>query len=127
MEYKRLTKWEDKNAASVNGASPLDKDFATAINLLAELEDKIENGTLIDLPCKVGDALYRVDIGGGVIQGEVGMLQCLKDGRWKFRFIYKLTSYSSKSSYDEYCDKIGKTYFLTYKEAEARLKVLRSE
>lgn len=25
---------------------------------LAELEDKIENGTLIELPCKVGDTIY---------------------------------------------------------------------
>ena len=27
---------------------------------LAELEDKIENGTLVELPCKVGDKLYLV-------------------------------------------------------------------
>ncbi len=29
-------------------------------NRLAELEDKIEDGTLIELPCKVGDTVYRV-------------------------------------------------------------------
>ena len=28
---------------------------------LAELEDKIENGTLVELPCKVGDVLYYVN------------------------------------------------------------------
>ena len=28
-------------------------------NCLAELEDKIENGTLIELPCKVGDTVYQ--------------------------------------------------------------------
>ena len=27
-------------------------------NRLAELEDKIEDGTLIELPCKVGDTVY---------------------------------------------------------------------
>lgn len=27
---------------------------------LAELEDKIEQGTLIELPCKVGDIMYQV-------------------------------------------------------------------
>jgi hypothetical protein len=31
------------------------------INRLAELEDKIENGTLIELPCKVGDTIYFVN------------------------------------------------------------------
>ena len=29
-----------------------------AIDRLAELENKIENGTLIELPCKVGDTVY---------------------------------------------------------------------
>ena len=94
---------------------------------LWELENGLEDGTIFKLPCKVGDTLYRVDVGGNVIQGEVGMLQCLKDGRWKFRFIYKLRSYSSKSSYDEYCDKIGKTYFLTYEEVEKKLEELNSK
>lgn len=27
---------------------------------LAELEDKIENGTFIELPCKVGDTIYEI-------------------------------------------------------------------
>lgn len=34
--------------------------FLETYNRLAELEDKIENGTLVDLPCKVGDTLYEV-------------------------------------------------------------------
>lgn len=32
--------------------------FKEACNRLAELEDKLENGTLIELPCKVGDTVY---------------------------------------------------------------------
>lgn len=32
------------------------------INRLAELEDKIESGTLIELPCKVGDMIYNKNI-----------------------------------------------------------------
>ena len=31
------------------------------LNRLAELEDKIEQGTLIELPCKVGDTVYFID------------------------------------------------------------------
>ena len=30
------------------------------IRRLAELEDKIENGILMELPCKVGDVVYEV-------------------------------------------------------------------
>ena len=32
-----------------------------AIDRLAELEDKIESGALIEPPCKVGDTVYGVD------------------------------------------------------------------
>lgn len=32
-----------------------------AFNRLAEFEDKIENGTLVELPCKVGDRVYQID------------------------------------------------------------------
>ena len=60
-EYKRLTKQvfnkvqgcEDK--MTMHGQSLYD-----LYNRLAELEDKIENGTLIELPCKVGDTIYEV-------------------------------------------------------------------
>lgn len=104
-----------------------DKEVQKTLDRLADYEDLEEQGLIVRLRCKVGDVLYRVDIGGNVVQGEVGMLQCLKDGRWKFRFIYKLRSYSSKSSYDEYCDKIGKTYFLTYEEVEKKLEELNGK
>ena len=35
--------------------------FMETYNRLNDLEDKIENGTLVELPCKVGDAVYQVD------------------------------------------------------------------
>lgn len=49
MEYKRLTK------RGLDWRSDVQSDDEQIYNRLAELEDKIENGTLIDLPCKVGD------------------------------------------------------------------------
>lgn len=39
------------------------KDFskyASVYNRLAELEDKIEKGLLVELPCNVGDTVYEV-------------------------------------------------------------------
>lgn len=35
--------------------------FLETYNRLAELEDKIENGTLVELPCKEGDIVYFVN------------------------------------------------------------------
>ena len=56
IEYKRLTnqKWsEDIDLTQELGYSYIYKR-------LAELEDKIEAGTLVELPCKIGDVMYEV-------------------------------------------------------------------
>lgn len=60
MEYKRLTK---RNCAGyvvpvkpiTSGYSNIQAAEEELLDRLAELEDKIENGTLIEIPCKVGD------------------------------------------------------------------------
>lgn len=81
---------------------------------LYELEDKIENGTLIDLPCKVGDTVYEIntilceycehEVGGfSVENGELIILDCI-DNRYRV---------------SELC--------FSKAEAEAKLKELRGE
>ena len=60
MEYKRLTK---RNCAgyvvpvkpTTSGYSNIQAAEEELLARLAELEDKIEAGTLIEIPCKVGD------------------------------------------------------------------------
>ena len=60
MEYKRLTK---RNCAgyvvpvkpTTSGYSNIQAAEEELLDRLAELEDKIEAGTLIEIPCKVGD------------------------------------------------------------------------
>ena len=60
MEYKRLTK---RNCAGcvvpvkpiMSGYSNIQAAEEELLDRLAELEEKIENGTLVELPCKVGD------------------------------------------------------------------------
>ena len=56
MKYERLTKkgidWHDDVQCN-------DEEI---YNRLAELEDKIENGTMVELPCKVGDTLWYVNM-----------------------------------------------------------------
>lgn len=67
MKYKRLTSRLLKNVKgnkcsdTINGNTIYD-----LYNRLSELEDKIENGTLVELPCKVGGTVYAVvkDYGG---------------------------------------------------------------
>ena len=54
----RLTKWEVDGCASVNGCSPIDKDMANAINRLCEIEDKICEGRMVELPCEIGDEVW---------------------------------------------------------------------
>lgn len=57
-QYKRLTKqkWsEDIDLTQELGYSYIYKR-------LYELEDKLENGTLKELPCKIGDTIYYANI-----------------------------------------------------------------
>lgn len=73
MEYKRLTDkditkvcfdtWELcglDNVCKRDCREPEPCKIPQIIHRLAELEDKIENGTLVELPCKVGDTIYEV-------------------------------------------------------------------
>lgn len=69
-EYKRLTERDEYGNADIIGLST-EKLFGElyfdeinlltkVLNKLAFLEDKIENGTLIELPCKVGDTAMAI-------------------------------------------------------------------
>lgn len=139
-EYKRLTKkdkyghWytdtkiNDRFMWSTDG-KVWERDLThcafdgEAIDRLAELEDKIENGTLIELPCKVGDTVYEVfkehrppfiqetKIEKIIIVGEKGLRLRL----------------ARNSFYETAISSLGKTVFLTKAEAEARLKELQLE
>lgn len=57
-KYKRYT---SKDGATLTmsqwGGSPAELEL---YRKLAELEDKIENGTLIELPCKKGDNVFAI-------------------------------------------------------------------
>ena len=105
-DYKRLTAhkltsfydWERENLKPEQIAEMYDR--------LAELEDKIENKTLVELPCKVGDTVYQFDNAGNIYESKIKQL------------IYD----TGHISFDERA--IGTSIFLTKAEAEARLKEL---
>lgn len=60
MKYKRLTERVGKGVAIKETSRNDNMSIWNAIHRLAELEDKIEQGTLIELPCKVGDTMYKL-------------------------------------------------------------------
>ncbi len=73
MKYERLTKWEiNKGVKCVKYWQYSQEKIAES---LALLEDKIENGTLIELPCKVGDTVYIVEKFGGSLTEEHGIVK----------------------------------------------------
>ena len=109
MKYERLTAkdryWENEELWTVAQELTFE-EIDEIYNRLAELEDKIENGTLVELPCKVGAKIYIV--------GESDF--CIpKYQMWE----------------DEFCledvERFGDTVFLTKAEAEKRLEELRGE
>lgn len=63
-DYKRLTERyvEEKGDFLKKGTRLTLKNAPDEeiLERLAELEDKIKNGTLVELPCKVGDIIYEV-------------------------------------------------------------------
>ncbi len=117
MSYKRLTK-RFRNS-QMQADVELMETVQEGIYRLAELEDKIENGTLIELPCKVGDKVYRL---------------C---GTPKRRYIKEKTcqgicfnNFGIEIHTDGAVDVItkqNKNIFLTKAEAEAKLKELKGE
>ena len=112
MKYDRLTeRRETPLTMSMWGGSIKD---LRVYNRLIELENKIEQGTLIELPCKVGDTVYVI------IKAENGyaLLKDICDG-----FMVKDGEiYIGLQTYNVGTNK----YDFTREEAEKRLKELQN-
>ena len=136
MKNQRITKkgFRYKILPSTENSPRRVKDYneyCTLYNRLAELEDKIEKGTLIELPCKVWTTLYFIvtkeqeDINGfkyGILESNKWLYVIDKNGEitieendlfFKFEYTYDYT--------------FGENVFLTKTEAEARLKELQEK
>ena len=92
---------------------------------LAELEDKIENGTLIGLPCKVGDKVWLI------YENQVEIAEIwrivLTPTYNEFRWFIPYDETQPKDTGSFKTNEIGKTVFLTKAEAEAKLKEIQNE
>ena len=98
---------------------------------LAELEDKIEQGTLIELPCKVGDTVYWVweEYTNGkqklsIEEWEVEEI-CIKKNEWAVKGLGEELEEGVRQFFWCHSSKFGIWWFLTREEAEKRLKELQ--
>lgn len=119
MDYHRLTERFD-NYIKLNTDSPYADKMA--IERLAELEDKIEDGRLKEFPCKVGDTVYEVfkdHIPPFIQETTVDKIIVTKKGlRLKL---------ARNSFYETAVSSIGKTIFFDHAKAEKKLKELKGE
>lgn len=96
--------------------------YSMAVKRLGELEDKIENGTLVELPCKVGDTMYEVfkyHKPPFVQQTKIEKVIVTNKGlRLKLE---------RNSVYETSVSSLGKTLFGTQEEAEKRLEEIQNE
>ena len=131
MEYKRLTEKKiDLEKLSNKAKSKISDtylDYAKMNNALWELENKIENGTMIELPCKVGTTIYHLYKAGDVITED-------KVFNYHFEICSKpCVSFENYYWYGTYkrvdtilVEQFGKWWFLTKTEAEKRLEELQN-
>lgn len=144
--YKRLTERRgglviDKCGNCPNIRNPqgcTDKDCYEIIkNRLAELEDKIENGTLVELPCKVGTTIYQ-------IYKDCSNCSHFKETGWEYDCWCDFDSEESKTMFEfdgdtdcvyivkqteftyNHINGFGKDRFLTKAEAEKKLEELKN-
>lgn len=96
--------------------------YSMAVKRLGELEEKIENGTLVELPCKVGDVMYEVFKNHKppcIQQTKVEKVIVTNKGvRLKLE---------RNSVYETSVSALGKTLFFTQEEAEKMLEEIRNE
>lgn len=130
MEYKRLTDkditkvcfdtWELcglDNVCKRDCREPEPCKIPQIIHRLAELEDKIENGALVEPHCKVGDTIYEVFKNHKppfIQQTKVEKIIITEKG-------LKL-KLARNSVYETSITSLGKTLFLTEAEALKNIK-----
>lgn len=126
-EYKRFTERVGKSISIKETSTNDNRSIWNALERLAELEDKIEDGTIIELPCKVGETVYFL-----VAQGKLGTINTT--GKLIERTVDKIIfngekiEICSERKTDDDCilyGYLGDIVFLTKAEAEKKLAELK--
>ena len=126
-EYKRLTRFDKFQQLYFAKGT-----FQEIIDYLGELENKIENGTLIEFPCKVGDTVYLPWLYGGVCAiAYLTVTHIILDTEKSYirtNFETDIEDYYEKYKGGQYdFNDFGKIVFTNKAEAEARLKEIQNE
>ena len=136
MEYQRLTKKvkdcfqydlkDFKHKIGEFGDYDAFFAYSMAVKRLGELEEKIENGTLVAVPYAIGQEVYWVDKKGyfDVEKVKVSLITIRHDGSVDIR----LNHYNDDGSYRS-CFKYDPKYYELFDneaEAEKRLREIRN-
>ena len=136
MEYKRLTKKvkdcfqydlkDFKHKIGEFGDYDAFFAYSMAVKRLGELEEKIENGTLVTVPYAIGQKLYCVDKSGysDVEKIKVSLITIRHDGSVDIR----LNHYNDDGSYCS-CFKYDPKYYELFDnevDAKKRLEEIRN-
>lgn len=117
--YKRLT--EKRKTPLVMSQWGGTSQELKIYNRLAEIEDKIDNGTLIEMPCKVGDKIY-ICYGVSVEEWEVVSIQI-----YGYDILFRLGHKGTDDYNSQYLRELGEIWFPTKAEAEKKLEELRKK
>ena len=116
-KYERLTK-----RFLGSNAPYTEFDYNDIINRLCEIEDKICEGRMVELPCKVGDEKFAILPNTNVVvKGKVCTL--IYQNEFLIDFAYKSEEYD----YTAYTQLLPEELFDTEAEANNKLKELENE
>lgn len=129
---ERLTKTYSDGTHGASDSLPCGENSYDYKNLLIErlgkYEDLEEQGRLVKLPCKVGDVVYRINV------GAMKPVISLRVVEYRFKIVENCIREKICCSDDFLCkqpsliyyaEDIGDKVFLTKEEAEEKLKELR--
>ena len=133
-EYKRLTYREGNRIGVIDMTNGIESTNSQAVCRLAELEDKLESGQLVGLPCNVGDTVWYVNTAPSislamntVYEGHVARFHVLNYPQPLGTVVCADIQIHNRYGTTEVLDikDLGKSWFLTMEQAEARLKELK--
>lgn len=109
---ERLTQRTERGTAVFNNV-----DIGNIAKKLCDLEDKIEQGKIVELPCEIGDEKFAILTNTNVIvKGKVCTII------YQNEFLIDFAYTSEEYDYTAYTQLLPEELFDTYEEAEAKVR-----
>ena len=134
MEYKRLTKKvkdcfqydlkDFKHKIGEFGDYDAFFAYSMAVKRLGELEEKIEAGTVVELPCKIGDVIYEIIGDTCIDEWEIESICFNKTYLKGVIWAERTSDFAHWKFWIEDC---GTKWFVTKAEAKQRLEEIRNK